>query len=423
MLKKLQHKIIIINMVLVGSILIGAFTISIINSYRSKRLDLIKCLEGSIEPKDDKPTKQEIGAPFEDRNRYEKNFHQYYTFAVFVDFDGLVTEVTDNTATMSQDTLDSAINIALSNNEEIGTIIDLQLMYHKRSNSSGTFISFIDSSILKEELNNSIISYGIITVFCLIALYIISYLLSKMAIKPVKKTWEKQKQFIGDASHELKTPLTVILANTSIMEAHPFEKIGNHNQWLDSTKEEALHMKKLVEQMLYLAKNDIQKPNLNFSEINLSDLVNISILNFEPIAFDKKINMVTDIKDDICMSGDQTAINQLIHILIDNAIKHSPTKDIITIKLHKNKNTLVLSVNNKGAFINPDQLNHIFERFYRSDESRSTEGFGLGLAIAKSITQNHHGKIDVTSTKDNGTTFTVTFNYLSLLNKPSSVLK
>ncbi len=243
----------------------------------------------------------------------------------------------------------------------------------------------------------------------LVVIFLISLALSGIAVNPVKTAWRKQKQFVADASHELKTPLTVILANNNIMLAHRESKIQDEIKWLQSTEEEAQHMKKLIDQMLFLAKSDSDDNNPELYDVNLSEIVEAATLNFEPIAFEQNVIISCDADSDICIKGDATLLTHLCHILIDNAIKYSHRNQAVTISLKKNGMNTVLSVNNKGNTIEKEEISHIFDRFYRSEKSRTTKGYGLGLSIAQNIVTSMNGKITVESNQSKGTTFTVVF--------------
>ena len=282
-------------------------------------------------------------------------------------------------------------------------------MYVKRNDLENTLIVFASNTSLFENLRNSIfINTGLFLGSMIIILFI-SLGLSWLAVKPVKKAWEQQKQFVADASHELKTPLTVILANNNIMMSHKSSTVEQEQKWLESTEDEAQHMKQLIDQMLFLAKSDAGENQLQLSEVNFSEIVEGSALNFEPVAFEKEVLIDTEIAPDITIDGNQTQLNQLAHILIDNAVKYSDENSVIRIILSKKNDTVEFSVNNRGNVIAKEDINHIFDRFYRAEKSRTTKGYGLGLSIAQNIVQNMNGKLTVQSNQTDGTTFTAVF--------------
>ena len=240
-------------------------------------------------------------------------------------------------------------------------------------------------------------------------IFVISLVLSGFAVKPVKTAWEQQKQFVADASHELKTPLTVILANNNIMMSHGSSTVSDEKQWLESTEEEAQHMKKLIDQMLFLAKSDAGETNLEMSDVDLSEIIEGASLNFEPVAFEKGVLIETQIDSGMILRGNALQLNQLAHILIDNAVKYSSPDSVIKIRLCKKGDSVEFSVNNRGNVIGENELEHIFDRFYRAERSRTTKGYGLGLSIAQKIVQSMNGRLTSKSNEQDGTTFTAVF--------------
>jgi signal transduction histidine kinase len=243
--------------------------------------------------------------------------------------------------------------------------------------------------------------------------FIISLFLGKWALRPVERAWEQQKQFVADASHELKTPLTVILANASIVLSHMKSTVQDQAKWIEYIQTEAIRMTTLVDNLLFLAKTDDNKTNTILNRINISDIVFGALLPFESVAFEQDKKLVMEITPDLYINGDEGKIQQLIGILVDNAFKYSDENGTIKVNLTDNTdNKIKLSVTNSGAFIPQDQVDHIFERFFRVDKSRVRQqgGYGLGLSIAESIVKMHKAKIFVQSTRETGTNFTIVFS-------------
>ena len=195
--------------------------------------------------------------------------------------------------------------------------------------------------------------------------------------------------------------------------SHKDDTVESQEKWLNSTKEEAEHMSKLVGDLLFLAKSDGEQSPVVFSEVDLSDICENVSLQFDPGAFEKGLNLTCDVQPGITMQGDGTQLNQLVRIFLDNACKYTPEGGDITLRLAKNGPQTIMSVTNTGDPIPKESLEHLFERFYRVDEARtrtsSEGGYGLGLAIAKTITERHGGTVSVESTAGKGTVFTVTF--------------
>ena len=238
----------------------------------------------------------------------------------------------------------------------------------------------------------------------LLTVYIVK-MLTNWLIRPVEEAFLKQKQFIFDASHELKTPLSVIMTSAECLSKNPKE-----TKWLDNIQSETERMNKLVLDLLNLAKYDNSYESRILSVIDLSKLVEKSVLTFESLIYDKGLNLKYHIDQDVNFKCVDSEMKQLVEILVDNAIKHAYDKSTITVDLIKKKDEISLVVKNRGDKIPKEEQSKIFERFYRSDNSRNRNEnrFGLGLAIAKNIVLSHNGKIYV-ECKNGYTSFISTF--------------
>ena len=257
-------------------------------------------------------------------------------------------------------------------------------------------IAFVDMSMEQATLRESMSSYLQIGMAALVLLLGISILLARWATRPVAKAWRQQRQFLSDASHELKTPLTVILSNAELLEAAPLEE--KPARWADNIRSEAGRMKSLVEEMLTLARADNAAPAAVLAEVSLSDLSTDCALAFEPVAFEAGKPLESDIAPDVTVLGDGDKLRQLIGVLLDNAIKYGRAGGTITLSLLRTDRTARLVVSNPGDPIPPEQLSRLFERFYRADSSRGEQsGFGLGLPIAATIASAHKGTLKAES--------------------------
>lgn len=227
---------------------------------------------------------------------------------------------------------------------------------------------------------------GIIVFFILVMIF------SKWAVKPIQTAFDNQRSFISNASHELKTPITVISANADVLK----NEIGE-NKWLSNIQSQNERMQVLVKNLLTLAKTDEQKDTIIFCNFDLSAAILQSVLEFESLAFENHLNLNTSIEPNIQYSGSEIMVKQLIAILMDNAVKHTNKKGDINVSLKRTGNKMLIQVFNTGQGISEKEKDKIFDRFYRSDQSRSrdTGGYGLGLSIAKSIVDIHHGNVSV----------------------------
>ena len=246
----------------------------------------------------------------------------------------------------------------------------------------------------------------------LILLLFISIYLTNRTIKPIKESFEKQKQFIANASHELKTPLTIIRTNTSLVLSNRSETVESQSKWINYINNQIERMAKLIDEMLSLAKLDTGKELVEFTSFNISKLINNVLLTFEAVLFENNIQISSNIEDDITIKGDKESIKKVFNILLDNAIKYTNKNGKIDVEMYQDKNKIKLKVKNTGEGIKKEDLEKIFERFYRIDTSRAREtgGYGLGLSIAKSIVESHNGKIYAESNEGKDTTFIIEFN-------------
>lgn len=270
--------------------------------------------------------------------------------------------------------------------------------------SQGNYLIIFDNSDIKISLLAVLRLSILIFILLEVVVFFISKIITEWIIVPVKESFDKQKQFIADASHELKTPLSVIVASSEALEDNPKEK-----KWLKNIKSEADRMSLLINDLLKLASSE-EKNSLDLKEKDLSKIVELSTLTFEGRAFEKNIKIDYDIDSNIKMKLDENSIKQLVEILLDNATNHSKKGGTINISLKEVNNNIELLVKNMGDEIPRGEESKIFERFYRGDKSRNRDNnrYGLGLAIAKNIVDNHNGEIGASSS-DGVTTFKVLF--------------
>jgi len=232
--------------------------------------------------------------------------------------------------------------------------------------------------------------------FVFVALFIIVYLLSFKVFQPIKDAFIKQKQFVSNASHELKTPISIISANTDVLMQ------TENNKWLDNVKTQTERMNTLVNDMLEMAKMDENKPVVIKEDMDLSEEIIQNTLPFDAVAFEKGKTLVLDVQPDIKYQGDRQSVKKIVNILLDNAVKYANYDGIIKVSLTKKNSKITLSVYNTGSAVPESYANKVFERFYRIDNSRAREsgGSGLGLSIAKTIADVNRWKISAESRLD-----------------------
>ncbi|MBR2130986.1 MAG: HAMP domain-containing histidine kinase [Oscillospiraceae bacterium] len=264
------------------------------------------------------------------------------------------------------------------------------LVYLVAPKKGYTLVAFMDNTVMRENMTTLFRYTLVFGSIALVCMFFLSRYLAKRIVDPLEKSYLKQKQFISDAGHELKTPISVVNANADILQ----REIGE-NQWLANIQYENERMGKLVGQLLELARTEDVKPQMEY--LDFSRLVAGGVLPFESIAFENGLLLNAQIADGVTVVGNSTQLSQLVSILVDNAIQHGQGGKEVLISLTHNRSTAVLSVINAGAPIPQTQQAQLFERFYRADEARNSmdNHYGLGLAIAKAIVEAHHGKIDV----------------------------
>ncbi len=270
-------------------------------------------------------------------------------------------------------------------------------------------ISFLDITSSLETLDDLLFNFGFVGIAMLIIIYFVSLIFANKSIKPVEEIWEKQTRFVADATHELKTPLTIISANTDLVLLNKNEKVKSQEKWLNYIKNEVTNMNKLVNELLSSAKAEEEKYILK--DQNISTALNETLFSFETIAFEKNIEFKSKIDKNIKAYVDIEKFSQIVKILLDNAIKYTDPEGKIYIKLYKVKKDAVLEVINSGMGIDEKNIPYIFDRFYKGDESRTNResSYGLGLFIAKTIVNKMQGNIECQSVKNKETKFIVKF--------------
>lgn len=443
MLKKLRVKFIALNMAIVAAALLVSFSAVCYLNYRAELSSVYLVMHETLEnaakgenafagriapPEAANPDEHreppdgpgqgeflppEIGGQGDDRFVPVAVYHldQTGSFAAVPTF---------ASASLTDEALLEAAELAGEASYGEGSLNDLGLYYLKEPAEDGFFIAFADKSSASSWKTLALVLTGV-GLAALAAFFVISLFFSRWALKPVKEAWSQQQRFVADASHELKTPLTVILANTAIVRAHPDESIGSQSQWIESTQTEVERMQELVNDMLDLAQIEDERNRRNpenlrlenlfrkggqaaeaagrdsraadgighdgkCEKIDLSDLVEGEALQFESVAFEGGLSIETDIRPDICVRGERARLQRLVRTLVDNACKYSEPGGVIGVSLSSGKDgeqadgrpnaqgqagQAKLTVRNTGPIIAAEDLPHVFDRFYRADKSRT----------------------------------------------------
>lgn len=406
MIRKLRRKFVVTNMLLVTIVLLAVLSALCLSSFRRFETDSRRAMELALQM-EDHPRPPEMKFQQKEEAQPEE---LVTTFLVLLDGEGEISSIQKNTsAQIDGDFAERAVESALSSTKETGRIPDLSLRFLKGSKEGGQAFAFADTSREDSAMSNLLLSSVLILFGALTAFFLISLFLSRLALKPVKQAWEQQNQFLADASHELKTPLTVILANLKLVSSHREETIASQFQWIENTRTETLRMGELVEQLLFLARSESGSLPCEKAPVDFSDLVLGCLLPMESLAFEQGVQIREEIAPHLSVLGNEGQLRQLLVILLDNALKYAEKEKQVTISLSSAHEKLLLSVKNTGFPIPGEELPHLFERFYRSDKSRVRKkgGYGLGLSIAQTIVKSHAGRITAESSREAGTIFRV----------------
>lgn len=300
-----------------------------------------------------------------------------------------IVYTTNSSTNLTPLEMNEVVRIATRERFNNSGIVNDTIYYKLSFYRSRYIISATNASEILENYKTNALNFGAITLFIYLILFGLVYLLSFSVFKPIKESLVKQKQFISNASHELKTPITIISANAEVL------KQNETNQWLDNIDSQTERLNLLVNDMLSLAKIDENRVVLNKQSLILSEIITNVALTFDAVAFEKGKILNIDIQPNLHYYGDEKSIKDILNILLDNAIKHTNIGGIINLTLNNEHGKNILTVENTTNNLKDIEVNKMFERFYRADSSRSREsgGSGLGLSIAKAIADNNKWKI------------------------------
>ena len=400
MISKLKRKIFWIIQISLSIIILGIIILYSTSSYKNTIISSTMFMD-RIEVKDE--IKTERPTEFIDS---KNGFNPF-----LADIEGVYRlEIKDNEVVRESNDVTEEVRkyaLEISNKNEGEGYIDKYIFRVRKFGNNGTEITLMENEDAIKRLKTTVISAIIIGLGGIIIISLIAKKIAETIVKPVEETFEKQKRFISDASHELKTPLAVIEANADVLQ----DKIGE-DKWLTYIQNEVQSMNKLVNDLLSLARMENTK-NQNYQKFDLSKEVQMSVAVFESMIYEKEIKLETNIGEGISFEGDREDIKHIISIILDNAIKHTEKNNKIIVDVEKEKNDIKIEIKNQEEPIPVEEQEKIFERFYRVDKSRNRneKRYGLGLSIAKEIVDKYNGTIKANS-KDGFTSFLV-----KLLNK------
>ena len=338
-----------------------------------------------------------------DRSNFITRESSYSTRYFTVEFNtsGQVTSInTDKIASVTREEAENTAKSLYESYTDRGWIGEYR--YKIIREPLATRMVFLDGSSNRELYRSYLLTSALVLLGSGLVAFLLIILFSTRAVTPVAESYEKQKQFVTNVNHELKTPLTLILANLDIAES----ELGK-NEWLDDIRYEGKQMASLVEQLVSLSRMDEESTQLSFEDFNVSEMLLDITSEFKPAALASGRTFSTDIDPNVSIKGDEAVLRQIVSVLLDNALKYCDEGGEICCSLSKGKH-LTLSVTNSFANVNSTDLNRLFDRFYRQDKARTSgSGFGIGLSIAKAMTEKHGGRIQAYKADENTIGFKV----------------
>ena len=396
MIRKLRIKFVCVVMTIVAVMLAGILGVVVhftASSMRQQSINMMRAVAGTPLMKDG-PGKisEDIRLPF---------------FIVQIGHQGEFIAASSRHFDLSDEAdILEIVRAALTSGEESGELEQYNLRFRTEQTPMGYTIVFSDTATERATLRNLLT--GCLTVF-LAAMGIflwISILLSHWVIRPVEEAWNRQRQFVADASHELKTPLSIIMANAELLQNEDTRE-EDRSQFSRNILSVSYQMRSLVDNMLEMARVDNGNVQIQFSPVDFSELVTDAVLSFHLLYEEKGMGLQTSIAEGIHLRGSEQHLYQVLDVLLDNALKYAHPHTDVVVRLEGSGRSCMLSVTNSGNMLSEEELKNIFKRFYRADKARSMNGsYGLGLSIAESIVQAHRGKIRAES-KNGQNTFYV----------------
>ena len=399
-MKKLNKKVFVTIFSILSFFLILGIIIYNLQDYKEEYDGISRSLS-FIDDFKHEPTS--FNSPFRPDKRELDNamIMDYEVYTIKLGEDGIERIIGHSELESDFDVETIALSIMDNDHEiNIGNLYNCKYVYNYELEDT---IVLINVENINKKLTKTLIESLIVFMVVEVIIYFISKIITKWITKPAIESFNKQKEFIADASHELKTPLAVIMASSDELKSDK-----KNSKYIENIKYESDRMNTLIKSLLDLSKLENGVSISTYKDENISKIIERVSLTFEGIAFEENTNIKTNIEKDIIFKCSKEEIEKLISIILDNAIKHSYKNKDVIVNLKKDKNNINIEIINYGDPIKPGDEEKIFERFYRADKSRNRESnrYGLGLAIAKNIVANHNGTIKAFS-KDTKTTFKI----------------
>lgn len=407
MIRKLRFRLVLVSML--SLVLVLGVIMGVLNALNYRRIIndadavLNMLMENSgVFPEIDEDFKWPSPGP--NYRSPELPFEQRF-FSVLLDGDGNVLETdTARIAAVDEETAkDFALDIRAGGRNTGFYGIYRYVRYEDQDDH--TRIIFLDCGRTMAQFRSVLHRSLMISAGGLLAVFLLMLLLSARIVRPIARSYEKQKRFISDAGHEIKTPLTIIDADTEILEMD-----YGDNEWLLDIRQQIARLTELTNDLVFLSRMEEQE-KVTMIDFPLSDVVNETALSFQALALTKDKSLETNVESMISMIGNEKQLRQLVSILLDNAMKYSDLHGRIRLELKKQPRSIRLMVENTTDGIQKETLDNMFERFYRGDPSHNsaTKGYGIGLSIARAVVEAHRGRISATSKDGRTMTITATF--------------
>jgi signal transduction histidine kinase len=442
MFRKTRNRILLLNMVMVSSVVIFAFIVIFTTTYTQVRNEITDRLSFARPPRNFNISGAAFrpgGVVYPESGFYNTEINGVYrrvppdaglSFSIFVDSQNEIIEI-DSMVDMEYDTyammaahaleaVDSTKAISADGRMWQYMVTPVSVISREIHEATSTIfiisnelnhIRFLDVTDSYRTISSMAIMLSGLTIVILAMFFFISRYFANRAIKPMKEAWEKQNRFITDASHELKTPLSVINANCGVLYADKDETVGSQLKWVDSIMRATDRMTGFVSSMLSLLSLEDTQIRLQRYPFDLSGALSDAAGEIEAPSVEKKLTVYREIDPDVMVESDSEHVNKILSILLDNAVKYTDCGGEITVSLVKGNRSIICTVRNSGEGIPAEELTHLFDRFYRGDPARSSEnsGYGLGLSIAKAIANQLGAELTVDSVSGMFTEFKLTF--------------
>ncbi len=414
-MKEYRKRFIELTLLPIGLVLLIMFAAVAVYMYNDYCDNLRTTMEQLVRPMEsfkDMSGAQPPEAPPDDKNapNGDKEAQKDIMTVFYTQSSGNIS-VISQTELFEETDLSGIIKSVTEQTQDFGTLHDYGVIYFKTGDGAPYKIALASTGYIRNSMISLVCVLFAIWMGAMLCVLLVSIWLSKIAVKPMDEAMKREKQFVADASHDLKTPLSVILANNSILEQNPDSTVKSMDRWIDSTHAAAKRMQALIGEMLTLADAECTDVSIEMHETDIADIATKAALQLESVAYEKNVTLETDIPQSLTIKTNADRFMRIATGLTENAIKHEPAGGEVTIKLYTVKHKTVLEVKNKLSMISAGDLPHVFDRFYRGDKSReqATGGHGLGLAITKSLAEQLGGSISASSDEQTGTVFRAEF--------------